>query len=108
MSTGPGNLITLNTNAPTTGTYTLTFATGVANTTYTGASGTLASLSGSLPIGSVTGWPSTVGTGTLVVSNLPAETPPLSTIQPFQYTGMSGSTLTGVTFPTLPAMEPAY
>ena len=104
LSTGPGNLITMNANAQTTGTYIVTINTTVANTTYTGTSGSLASLGGTLPIGSTTGWPTTVGTGTLVVGNisgLPTQSPPLSTIQPFQYTGVSGNSLTGVTFPTL-------
>jgi hypothetical protein len=105
LSTGPGNLITMNANAQTTGTYIVTFNTTVANTTYTGSTGTLPT---TLPIGSVTGWPSTVGTGTIAVNaaSLPAETPALSSIQPFQYTGISGSSLTGVSYPTLASYQP--
>ncbi len=99
LSTGPGNLITMNSNATATGTYTLTFATGVANTTFSGTTGTLSSLGGSLAVGSATGFPTTVGTGTLVVSGVSPTT------QPFQYTGVSGSTLTGVTFPNLTSAQ---
>ena len=99
LSTGPGNLITMNSNATHTGTYTLTFATGVANTTFAGTAGTLASLGGSLTVGSVAGFPTTVGTGTLVVAGVSPTT------QPFQYTGVSGSTLTGVTFPNLSSTQ---
>ena len=73
------------------GTYTLIFATGPTNaaTTFTGTSGTQLNALSTLPVASITGWPTAGGGGTIVTSG---------GTQAFTYTGISGSSLVGVVY----------